>query len=85
MKAPPPSTSPRHAFGDETPSSSMRFASGGNAFAISGVPITRDAAVVEAGLDMTLTPGATLGITYNGQFGSGAVGQSFKGTLNVKF
>ncbi|UDF32924.1 UNVERIFIED_ORG: autotransporter domain-containing protein (plasmid) [Roseateles sp. XES5] len=75
----------RHAFGDETPSSSMRFASGGNAFAISGVPITRDAAVVEAGLDMTLTPSATLGITYSGQFGSGAVDQSFKGTLNVKF
>ena len=39
----------RHAFGDVTPTSSFAFA-GGDTFTIAGVPIARDAAVIEAGL-----------------------------------
>lgn len=75
----------RHAFGDTTPLSTMRFADGGNAFATGGVPIARDAAVVEAGLDLALTPATTLGITYAGQLGSSIADQSFKANFNMKF
>jgi fibronectin-binding autotransporter adhesin len=75
----------RHAFGDVTPFSTMRFAGGGNAFSIGGVPIARNAAVIEAGLDFALTPAATLGVTYGGQFGSGMSDQSVKANFNVKF
>jgi outer membrane autotransporter protein len=75
----------RHAYGDETPFSVMRFAVGGDAFGVAGVPITRDAAVVEACLDFTLTPAAALGVSYGGQFGSGLADQSVKATFNVKF
>ncbi len=75
----------RHAFGDVTPLSTMRFAGGGDAFSIGGVPIARDAAVVEAGLDYALSPNATLGVTYGGQFGSGMADQSLKANFNVKF
>jgi fibronectin-binding autotransporter adhesin len=75
----------RHAFGDVTPLSTMRFAGGGNAFSIGGVPIARDAAVIEAGLDYAITPNATLGVTYGGQFGSGMSDQSVKANFNVKF
>ena len=75
----------RHAFGDVTPDSVMRFAGGGNSFTIGGVPIARNAAVVEAGLDFALSPTATLGVSYGGQFGSGVVDQSVRANFNVKF
>lgn len=75
----------RHAFDDVTPTSAMRFTSGGNAFTVAGVPVARDAAVVEAGLDVALTPAAVFGISYGGQFGAGAVDQSFKASFSAKF
>lgn len=75
----------RHAFDDVTPTSTMGFAGGGNAFTVAGVPVARNAAVVEAGLDFALTPSAVLGVTYGGQFGSGVVDQSFKANFSAKF
>ena len=74
----------RHVFAD-TPDSRMRFASGGNAFTISGVPHSRDALVVDAGIDVNLTANATLGLAYGGQFGSGLQDHSANVSLNVKF
>jgi hypothetical protein len=52
----------RHALGDVTPTSTLAFA-GGHAFTIAGVPIARDAAIVEAGLDLKMTANGTLGPT----------------------
>ena len=75
----------RYAFGDVTPLSAMRFASGSDTFSIGGVPIARNAAVVEAGFDFALSPVATLGVSYGGQFGSGLSDQSAKASLNVMF
>ncbi len=75
----------RHAIGDVTPLSTMNFASGGNAFSIGGVPIARDAAVIETGLDLALSPAAMLGVSYGGQFGSDISDQSVKASFNVKF
>lgn len=74
----------RHAFGDATPLSTMRFA-GSDAFTIAGVPIALNAAVVEAGLDYAIAPNATLGVFYSGQFGGSAIDQSVRANLNVKF
>jgi len=74
----------RRAFGDVTPQSTLAFATG-NAFTIAGVPIARDAAVVEAGLDLNLSPDARLGLSYNGQFGSGIQDNGFKANLSVRF
>lgn len=74
----------RHAFGGVTPISTMRFG-GGDAFTVAGVPIARNAAVIEAGLDLALTPNAALGVSYGGQFGSGISDQSVKANFNVKF
>lgn len=74
----------QHAFGDTAPLSQMQFASG-DMFAIGGVSITRDAAAVEADFDFTLSPAATLGMSYGGQFGPNLSDQSFKANFNVKF
>lgn len=74
----------RHAYGDTTPVSTMSFA-GGSPFAIAGTPLSKDNLVVEAGLDVTVSPGAALGVSYSGQFGSGMSEQSVKGTVQVRF
>jgi outer membrane autotransporter protein len=74
----------RHAFGDITPLSTQAFA-GGDAFTVAGVPIAKDAAVIEAGLDFAVSDNATFGISYSGQFGSGARDNGAKADLRVRF
>ena len=74
----------RHAFGDIAPVSVVSLA-GGNAFSIAGVPITMDAAMVEAGLDLRVTSQTSIGLSYGGQFGRGATDQSVRGNFTVRF
>jgi outer membrane autotransporter protein len=74
----------RHAFGDTTPLATLAFA-GSNIFTIAGVPIAKDSAVLEAGLDLNLSPRATLGLSYTGQFASGAQDHGFNANLMIKF
>ncbi|MEP9399949.1 autotransporter domain-containing protein [Mesorhizobium sp. KR2-14] len=74
----------RHAFGDTTPTATLAF-SAGDAFAIAGAPIARDSAVAEAGLDLKLTPDSSFGLSYIGQFASGARDNGFNANLAVRF
>lgn len=52
---------------------------------IAGVPIAEDAAFIEAALDVDITPRATLGNAYQGQFGDGAMQNGAKANLSVRF
>lgn len=70
----------RHAFGDLTPES-VHAVAGGDAFTIAGVPIAQDAAVIEANLDLKLTPEATFGLSYTGQIASNAQDHGFWASL----
>ncbi|MBA8821854.1 outer membrane autotransporter protein [Ochrobactrum sp. P6BSIII] len=74
----------RHAYGDITPVSTASFI-GSDAFTVSGLPIAEDAALIETGLDFKLTDDATLGLSYNGQFASGAKQNGFNAKLSVSF
>jgi fibronectin-binding autotransporter adhesin len=74
----------RHAYGDIIPTSTHAF-SGGDAFTIAGVPIAKDSAAIEAGLDLNLIDTATLSVGYQGQFGSGVQQNGFNAKLKVKF
>src|SRR5690606_33056483 len=74
----------RHALGDVTPTSDLAFA-GGSAFRIAGVPIAEDTAVIEAGLDLALSPNAKLGLAYNGQIGDGASDHGLKARFGMTF
>ncbi|MDQ0589228.1 autotransporter-associated beta strand repeat-containing protein [Variovorax paradoxus] len=74
----------RHAFGDTTPTSTHAFA-GSIPFTLAGVPLVKNVAVVEAGVDMQLRPNLTLGASYSGQFGNGLKDHGFKASLNWKF
>jgi subtilase-type serine protease len=73
----------RHAFGDVTPEATLAFA-GGDAFAVMGTPVAKDAALVEAGFDVTLTQNATLGLAYQGQIASDAQEHGFNAKLDVR-
>ncbi|PWV99045.1 outer membrane autotransporter protein [Hoeflea marina] len=75
----------RHAFGDVAPSSTLRFASGSDAFAISGTPIDVDTALVEAGLAFGFTNGMDLSFGYSGEFGKGLQDHKVSAHLAASF
>lgn len=74
----------QHAFGDVTPRATQAFL-GSIPFTVTGVPLAEDAALVEAGLDLTLTEATTLGFAYAGQFGDSTTQNSVNATLKVSF
>lgn len=74
----------RHAFGDLAPLSTHAF-TGGDLFDIAGVPIARDAALIKAGFDLSLTDATTLGLAWQGQFGNGVAQNGFKADFSVRF
>ncbi|WP_159096773.1 autotransporter domain-containing protein [Pseudovibrio sp. Alg231-02] len=74
----------RHAFGDVTPLAHHAF-DGGDDFSVAGVPIARDAFLLDLGTAVDLGANATLSLTYNGQFGSGFTDQGLKMNLALQF
>ncbi|QRI63768.1 autotransporter domain-containing protein [Shinella sp. PSBB067] len=74
----------RHSFDEVNPTATHAFAAS-NAFTVSGTPLSRDVAVIEAGLSAALSANVSLGVTYSGQFGSGISEQGVRGNLNWKF
>ena len=74
----------RHAFGDLTPTSTMSFANG-DPFTISGVPLAADAAVLDAGIDLTLAKDVTFGASYSGQLSKSGFDNGAKANLNWQF
>ena len=73
----------RHAYGDINPTSTQSIA--GTSFAVKGVGIAEDTALLEAGLDFRINPSATVGISYVGQYGSGLTENGVNATFNYKF
>jgi len=60
----------RHAYGDTKPDADLTFIDGGASFKTQGVPIAKDSALLEAGVDFQITPTGKLGIGYSGQLSS---------------
>jgi len=75
----------RHAFGNTQPASALSFASGGAPFSVVGVPIARDAAVLEVGVDAAVTKNLSLGLSYSGQLGGHISDHALYGNLLWKF
>ncbi len=74
----------QHAFGDTYGEVPVAFASG-SSFAITGVPVAKDSALLEVGFDVAVTANTTLGLYYNGQVASDAYDNMVKGSFTVKF
>lgn len=75
----------QHAFGNVTPAAGFAFLAGGSPFTIAGVPIARNTALLDAGLDIAIRPGFTVGAVWVGQFGNGLRDNAVKGRLTVAF
>ncbi|BCP52988.1 hypothetical protein K32_16050 [Kaistia sp. 32K] len=73
----------QHAYEDVTPVSSFALGTGAS-FDISGVPIAKDALALEAGFGVSLSPSATLGASYSGQFADEVTAHAFKINFDVK-
>ncbi|MBQ9349731.1 hypothetical protein, partial [Phyllobacterium sp.] len=63
----------------------LAFASGGDSFDVSGLPVAQDTALVEAGLAYDIGRATTLGLTYTGQFSSQVNDNAVKADLTVRF
>lgn len=74
----------RHGFGSTTPLATLAFA-GGSPFTVAGVPIARDAATVDMGVDLAFTTAVTAGIGYRAQLSGHAQDYSVQATLNFAF
>lgn len=75
----------QHAFGALTPTETLTFNSTGQTFAVAGLPIARDTALFDGGLDLRLSPRAEVGLSYSGQYGARATSNSIKGNLTWLF
>ncbi|AXA71961.1 hypothetical protein CE205_15810 [Achromobacter insolitus] len=74
----------RHAFGDVNPVAAQTL-SAGNSFTVAGVPIAKDSAVIEAGVDVQITSRATFGLSYQGQLASSTQDHGVRAGLNIRF
>lgn len=75
----------RHACGGRTLGCYDACLAGGDVFSIGGTPITRDVAVIEAGVEFAISHSVKLDLTFAGIFGPGTSGQSVKEGLDVIF
>lgn len=73
-----------HAFGDIETVGTRSFV-GSDSFLIAGVPIAKNAALIEAGFDYAVNDKATLGLSYHGQFGDGTSSNGAKINFALKF
>jgi outer membrane autotransporter protein len=75
----------QHAFGAVTPTAALAFESNGAPFTVAGVPLARDAALVEAGFDLHLNTRVTFSVFYFGELAGGVQDNSVKGNLSWHF
>ena len=76
----------QYAFGDINPTTALAFAGiPGSNFNIAGVPIARNAALVDAGADLRINPQAKIGLYYWGEHASTAHENGLRGTLTWMF
>ncbi|MEM8573891.1 MAG: autotransporter domain-containing protein [Pseudomonadota bacterium] len=74
-----------HAFDDVTPGASLAFATTGIGFAIDGVPLAEDSAILDAGLDFAITERLTAGVSYTGQWAGNVSDNGVKGRFTFLF
>ncbi len=75
----------QHAFDDDLPSARLMFAESTSAFGVTGAPISEDVLLAEAGLDVTLSPGMTLNLSYKGRYGNEGNDSAALGGLSIGF
>jgi autotransporter-associated beta strand protein len=75
----------RHAFDTLKPGQLVSFQDTGTSFTVLGVPLETDAAALQLGFDVTLTPDAKLSLGYDGTFGSRVQNNAVRGAFQWAF
>lgn len=75
----------QHAYGDTAPVLPVACGANAQPFSVAGVPIASDTALVEAGVDLTLSSRAGLSLFYAGQLAETQVSTMVKGTFSLRF
>jgi uncharacterized protein with beta-barrel porin domain len=57
----------------------------GTGFAVTGVPLAQNSALIDVGLDLNLRPTITLGVSYAGQFANDLQDNAVKGRFTWLF
>ena len=75
----------QHAFDDISPDATLTFTSTGIGFTVYGMPLAENTALIDAGLDLALSPNTEAGVSYSGQFGEGVQDDAVRGRLTLLF
>ncbi|HEX8164976.1 MAG TPA: autotransporter domain-containing protein [Beijerinckiaceae bacterium] len=75
----------QHAFDRVVATRPLAFQNTGAGFLVAGVPIARDSALIDAGLDLRVTRQATIGLSYIGQLADKVQDHGAKGSLVIRF
>jgi len=75
----------QHAIGPVTPTAALAFATTGAPFTVSGVPLARDAALVEAGVDLRINAQVTLAVFYSGNLAGNVQDNAIQGNVRWRF
>ncbi len=75
----------QHAFGSVTPTETLAFQSTGAPFTIAGLPLARDTALVESGVDLHVNQQTRLGLIYSSQLGNHVQHNSVQGNVTMRF
>ena len=67
------------------PSASLAFATTGIGFEVGGVPLAKDSALLDAGLDFALSDRLSAGVSYQGQYADNLEDNAVKGRLTWLF
>ncbi len=74
----------RHAYGDVDTDTRLHF-SGGSDFTVDGLPILRDSAEVEVGLNVSFNGNAALELSYNGSLAEDARDHDVSATFHIRY
>ncbi|WP_331275352.1 MULTISPECIES: autotransporter outer membrane beta-barrel domain-containing protein [Pseudomonas] len=75
----------KHRYGEVRGLSRQRLANGGNTYTVEGIELDRDSLLVEAGLDLAVSPRHTLGLSYNGETGQDNRNSALLGQWRMMF
>lgn len=75
----------QHLYGDDVPEGDMTFGETGTSFTVQGTPVAKDAAVLEASLEMNVGANSKVQFTYAGQQASDAQNHEMRLEYSYKF
>lgn len=75
----------KHLYGDVRGSSHQRLVRGSDTYRIEGVALDRDSLLLQAGLDLAVSPSHSLGLSYTGETGQDSRNNALMGQWRMRF